>query len=228
MMNYSFILAVLAAVSTAVPTPQTSSSAAVSSITSQQILQAAPGSGSCVPGGTACSTPDVAAAALNSAFEKCGYTSLGQQAALLGLMTFESVDFEYNVNAFPGRPGQGTKAMLMFNFVLKYALAQPELNSQVLELSGGSTDPNSIPDATKNEIRQLVLPDKYTFGAAPWFLSTQCDASVATQLTSGGLTAFQNYITNCVGTTFTDDRKAKWCLAYNALKPLGFEPPIGC
>lgn len=50
--------------------------------------------------------------------------------------------------------------MMLFNFILPYALAQPELKSQVLQLSGGSTDPNSIPDATKNSIRALVLPDK--------------------------------------------------------------------
>jgi len=231
MMNYSFILAVLAAVSSAVPTPQATgtSNAAVSSITPQQIVALAPGSSSCAAGATTgCSTPDAAAAGLNAAFEKYGHTSLGQQAALVGLMAFESVDFQYNVNVYPGRPGQGTKAMLMFNFILPYASAQPELKSQVLQLSGGSTDPNSIPDATKNQIRQMVLPDQYTFAAASWFLNNECGASVAAQLTTGGLTAFESYITNCVGTTFTPDRQTKWCQAFNALKSAGTASPQGC
>lgn len=140
-MNYSFILAVLAAVSSAVPTPQTGSNGAAAvttisaqqvppthttsahcagtttshatltkvSIAAKQVLAAAPSSASCATNGNnGCSTPDAAAAALSAAFEQYGHKSLGQQAALVGLMALESVDFQFNVNMNPGRPGQGS------------------------------------------------------------------------------------------------------------------------
>lgn len=159
-MQYSFILAVLAAVSSAVPTPQTGNNnvntnggtAVISvsqvpsliptpatsggcggatesdvaapakvTITSQQVLAAAPGTSACTaddPMG--CSTTQTAATELSAAFAKYGHTTWGQQAALFSLMTFESADFKFSVNLFPppGRPGQGSK---LFSITLLFS-----------------------------------------------------------------------------------------------------------
>jgi hypothetical protein len=82
-------------------------------------------------------------------------------------MAFESADFTANINHFPGRPGQGTKAMLNFPFIYAYAMAQPELSAQVIQLSGGApltVDMNnldSVSTDTQMAIRALVLPDKF-------------------------------------------------------------------
>lgn len=114
-MQYSFILAALAAVSSAAPTPSPYGSSvsvvgglAVNSvtITPAQILVAAPGSSSCAAG-QECASSTTAAKRLTDAFNKYGQTSLGQMIALLGLLTLESGDFRYNVNV--NNAGQGSK-----------------------------------------------------------------------------------------------------------------------
>lgn len=56
--------------------------------------------------------------------------------------------------------------MLMFNFVYDYAYAQPELKDEVLRLGGGKhlvldfSTIGTVPVATRNAIRALVLPEK--------------------------------------------------------------------
>lgn len=115
-MHYSFILAALAAVSSAAPTPSPyDATVAVASvtpitITPAQILAAAPSSRNCpavAVAGQECASSATAAKGLTDAFNKYGQTSLGQMTALLGLMTLESGDFRFNVNQ--ARVGQGSK-----------------------------------------------------------------------------------------------------------------------
>lgn len=54
----------------------------------------------------------------------------------------------------------------MFNFVYDYAYEQPELKDQVLKLGGGKhlvldySTIGTVPVATRNAIRQLVLGDQ--------------------------------------------------------------------
>jgi len=75
-------------------------------ITTQQLLAAAPKI--CPTVTEECHPAPDAIKEINAAFAKHYLTTLGQKAALLGLMTLESGDFTYNVNHFPGRPGQGS------------------------------------------------------------------------------------------------------------------------
>lgn len=57
---------------------------------------------------------------------------------------------------------------------------------------------------------ELINTDKWSFASAAWFLSTQCEASVAQTLGDGSQGSFEAYLTQCVGTTVTDDRVAGW------------------
>lgn len=118
-MHFSFILAALAAVSSAAPTPSpydvavtVANGQAVTPIiiTPAQILAAAPTSKNCpvvAVTGQECASSATAAKGLTDAFNKYGQTTLGQMTALLGLMTLESGDFRFNVNQ--ARVGQGSK-----------------------------------------------------------------------------------------------------------------------
>lgn len=67
-------------------------------------------------------------------------------------------------------------------------------------------------------ILDLLLSDeKYDFGSAAWFLTTQCSESVREALQTGSEEGWEGYISGCVGTTVTDDRKAYWSRAVEAL-----------
>ncbi|KAI5862578.1 hypothetical protein GGS23DRAFT_597377 [Durotheca rogersii] len=172
------------------------------------IAEIAPGSASC-DGTPDCRTADQAAPFLIEAMAKYGLTSPGQIAGVLALSAFESVDFKFKHNVFPGRPGQGTSNMQMFPFNILYAQSISELAGQV---SGVSAD---APDAQKNEILDLLADDKYNFGSGAWFLTTQCGSDVVEGLKSGSDASFAAYMA-CVGVGLDGDRQAYWTRAKQA------------
>lgn len=87
-------------------------------ITSSQIEKIAPKSVSCdnAEAKDECATSDTAARAISTSFNRYKVSSRAEQAAVIGLMAFESDEFQYNRNHFPGVEGQGS----MFRFPLYF------------------------------------------------------------------------------------------------------------
>lgn len=89
----------------------------------------------------------------------------------------------------------------------QYAASIPALASQYRSVSGNVS-----------AVLDLLLSDEtYDFGSAAWFLTSQCTPAVRAALQSGSEAGWEGYITSCVGTTVTDDRKAYWTRAVQAL-----------
>ncbi len=173
------------------------------------LLAIAPSSGSCAgaPFPSECATAEQAAPFLIEAMSKYGIYSPPELSALLSLIAFETGDFKYNINHYPGRAGQGTRNMQMPQFNLEYALSIPELEAQVRAITT-STTTSGLSDDKLNAIRALVLPDIYSWGSVAWFLTTKC-ASARPALQAGGQAGLEAYL-GCVGTTATADRLAYW------------------
>lgn len=87
--------------------------------------------------------------------------------------------------------------MQMANFNTMYASSIPEIADDVTD------DVDQVLDL-------LLTEDEYDFGSAAWFLSTQCSEDVRTQLQTGSEQGWENYISSCIGTTVTPERKAYW------------------
>ena len=181
-----------------------------SSDAASQLLAIAPTSNSCsnAPAEGECATASQAAGFLIPAFAKYGIVSPWEIASVLSLIAFESADFKYNINHFPGRAGQGTRNMQMGSFNLLYAQSIPELAGKANSIAGTG-------DEQLNAVRALVLPEQYSWGSAAWFLTTQCAPSVRSQMQAGGQQAFQAYM-GCVGTSATGDRLAYFTRAMQA------------
>lgn len=79
-------------------------------LTESQILTIAPTSNSCTdaPAEGECATAKQAAKFTSQSFDTYQVTSKAEQAAIISLMAFESGDFKYNKNHFPGVAGQGS------------------------------------------------------------------------------------------------------------------------
>ncbi|KAJ2003979.1 hypothetical protein GGI04_000656 [Coemansia thaxteri] len=184
--------------------------AASTAITLDQLNKAIPArasDGSCASVSTPseCAPNSRAVVAINAAIAKYGVTKRGEIVALVSLMATESADWQYNINHYPGVPGQGTRAMLMYNFVQQYA--QSLYPSQVTQaLAGGSST------AAMNNVRALVLNDNDSFGSAFWYLTTQAASyhNNATRLRSGNASDFKNYVVNGVRASWSSDRQATW------------------
>lgn len=149
-----------------------------------------------------CATADQATQPLVDAFNKYQVSTPGEQAALLSYMAYESGEFKYNKNHFPepGRPGQGTRIMMMPNYVKLYAAS--------LGVTG--SDDASI-------LANVIAQPGGEWGAASWFMTTQCSADVRKGLQNADQAGFEAFISGCVQTTMDDKRLAYWKTAAQAL-----------
>ncbi|KAH8929529.1 hypothetical protein BT69DRAFT_175216 [Atractiella rhizophila] len=202
------------------PLSANSARAGCANLSVNQLLAIAPSTAVCNSSATfaaECRTADEAVPYINESFKTYAVESEGEVAALISLMLFETGNLRFEKNHFPapGRPGQGTRNLMMFNFVYDYALSIPETRDAALALcpfppdstSDDPTSPTYISPDTKNAVLALVLPDTYSFASAAWFLKTKCPAEVSELLKEGGCAGFQAYIgAGCIGTTDPDGR----------------------
>jgi len=187
-------------------------SRAAGDMAAQMLLEIAPSSSSCVSTNSECRTNIQAAPYLIQAFIDYKITNVHEMAAVLALVAFESVSFQFNTNQ-AGTAGQGTRNMQMFNYNYLYASSIPALQSQVTSIASSAS---SATTAQQNAIRALVLPDTYAWASAAWFLTTQCSSTIRQSLQAGGSAGWQAYISQCVGTTVTAERTAFWTAANTA------------
>jgi hypothetical protein len=89
----------------------------------------------------------------------------------------------------------------------KYASSLPALKDQISKVANSPVD---LLDLLRNN-------KTYDFGSGAWFLTTQCSKEVRTALQSGSEEGWQRYISDCVGTSVTEERKEYWQRAVKAL-----------
>jgi hypothetical protein len=196
----------MTAVSKVSPTaaPQASTASAPStgtaskSLTPAMLIAMAPLTASCTAAFAQCADATRAAPAISKSFEKYGFKTPGEQAALIAIMLFESDNFKYN-QPIAAVAGKGTRNMQSEAFNKKYAA----------DLKGG---------AVTGDLMSVVnASDDTSFGSAAWFLKTQCDASIAKGLQSGSMAGWDTYLTQCIGTTHAPARDVSWTAAKKAL-----------
>ncbi|CAG8896411.1 unnamed protein product [Penicillium egyptiacum] len=178
-------------------------------LTESQLITIAPSSKSCAdaPAEGECATAKQAAKFTSQSFDTYKVTSKAEQAAIVSLMAFETDDFKYNKNHFPGVAGQGTRNMQSPAFNKKYASSLSELKDKLPSVSNSPA-----------ELLDLLRSDSATdFGSGAWFLTTQCPKEVRTALADGSETGWQRFISDCVGTSVTDERREYWERAVKAI-----------
>jgi len=213
--------------STSDPAPPTETSAPPSSggssITAEQLIAIDAAVASCdnEPIAGECRDAKQAAPLINASFDKYEITTVGEKAALLSLIFFETGALKYDRNHFPapGRPGQGTRNLMMFPGVWQYASTLPETADKAKEiLPSGNAD--SATDEQKNAVRELVLVDDLSFASAAWYYKTNCgkDTAIVEGLKAGTQAGWEAYITKCVYTTAAPERQTSWAKTLEVLK----------
>ncbi|KAK6501033.1 hypothetical protein TWF506_003788 [Arthrobotrys conoides] len=170
-----------------------------------------------------CATAEHAAPFITEAFKKYEINTIGEAAAILSLMMFESGDFQFNTNHFGiegrlPRPGQGTRNQMSPNFIVQYAQSFGSTDS----IKPGITPENinQQTDEVKNKVLALVLGDDKTWASGAWFYKNYAPCAAimpALQKTPVSEAAWEAYITKCIETTVTDGRKASFKDAVAAL-----------
>ncbi|KAJ1727236.1 hypothetical protein LPJ61_004685 [Coemansia biformis] len=158
-----------------------------------------------------CANNAIATDAINKALATYKITRRSEAVAIIALQILESDYWKYNTNQYPGRPGQGTRAMLMYPFVYEYAKS---LFPAKVQDSWAKLTP--IDDASKtqmNSVRALVIADEATsFGAGFWYLTTKTTGyyNNANALRDGNLDDFKAYCVSAVGAEWSPARSSIW------------------
>ncbi len=193
--------------------PDYSNKVTTSSVTAELLSQIAPATASCSGADfpEECADAATAATALNKSFDTYGIKTVGEKAALIAYTLFESGNYKYNKNHFPGRPGQGTRMMAMPNYIAKYATAVAGADAYAAASAVGG-------DAGLNAVLALVnSDDEKSFGSAAWFYSTQCSADVKAGVAAETIDGWHNFLTVCVGTGLDPTRDTPWVAAKAAI-----------
>jgi hypothetical protein len=173
------------------------------------IIAIAPDSASCnaAPFPSECASATEAAPWIDLSFYCFGIDAFGTQAALLSLVLYESGSFKYDINHFPGVPGQGTRNMQSPAFNLKYAqwIAANASHSDIT-----TQQVQEAQDKGPVAVLALLNSDRWSFASAAWFLVTQCDGAIQKGLEASTEEGWNAYLTLCVGTTVTEDRTSIW------------------
>lgn len=199
----------LGALAAPLPTDCDEAETSVKALTAEKLIAIAPKTATCDGADfpEECADATHATTAINKSFDTYNVTSIGEQAALVAYMLFESGDFKYSKNHFPGRPGQGTRMMAMPPFVKKYATAVAGEQAVVTaEAAGG--------DAGLNAVLALVnSDDEKSFASAAWFLTSTCSAEVRAGLDAQTVEGWHVFLTTCVETTAAPERDTPWVAA---------------
>lgn len=175
-------------------------------LTPQALIQIAPQTSACPSTSPpSCRTATQAAPALAHTSALHGITAFNTQAALIALILYESDNFIYDTNIYPGVPGQGTRNMqspaynVMYLDYLVSTGAIPQEQAREAQAQGPAT-----------VLKLVNVKDEWSFGSAAWFLTTQCGVGVREGLAQGTEQGWEEYLTGCVGTTVTEERTAVW------------------
>ncbi|KAJ2495548.1 hypothetical protein GGH96_006355, partial [Coemansia sp. RSA 1972] len=146
---------------------------------------------------------------INQAIRQYGVSARGEIVATLAWMLFESGNWQYNINHFPGNIGQGTRTMMTWEYVAEYAQTlHPDAYAKVL----GSDTVSAADNTTKTDVIDLVLNNNDSFGSGFWYLTTQAASfhGNANCLRDGNQADFQKYVEDGIITTWTTEREAIW------------------
>ncbi|CZT22879.1 uncharacterized protein RCC_08585 [Ramularia collo-cygni] len=178
-------------------------------ISADNLISIAPETGSCdgAPFLSECVTAVTAAPYIDLSFLNHGIKGFNTQAAVVAVMLFESGNLKYNINHYPGVPGQGTRNMQSPSFNLKYATF---LSTACTNCGISTADVERATREGPTAVLALVNGMQFSIGSAAWFLKTQCESSIMDGLAAGTEIGWTSYIEQCLGTTVTEERTAGW------------------
>ncbi|QIW98111.1 hypothetical protein AMS68_003629 [Peltaster fructicola] len=177
-------------------------------LSAKNLVTISPATASCgdTSAGAECRTAGQAVQNILGSFFMFRISDFNTQAALVAVMLYESGNFKYSKNHYPGVPGQGTRNMQSPEYNAKYASYLSTIPNSGISPSAFTTAQAQGPAA----VLALVNTDLWSFSSAAWFLTTQCSQEVRNGLAQGTQAGWSNYLTQCIGTPATNDRTQVW------------------
>ncbi|KAJ4386660.1 hypothetical protein N0V93_009558 [Gnomoniopsis smithogilvyi] len=177
------------------------------------IVAIMPSSASCAGRGDECTTAEDAVEYLTGSMTEYSVTTAIEQAGLLSLIAYESVEMQYKKNLDQSaQTGRGTVNMQSGDFNVEFAAA----------LGLGTYTVDNVLDLTSTS-------DKFTFYSAAWYYTTQSSCSATRSLAQSGNvdadTWFDSYLTTCdgMGSSWNTSEPERWTYWTRAKEVFGIE-----
>ena len=190
-------------------------------LTDSLIIAMAPDTSSCAGRTSQCRTASQAASPIAKSFAKYSVTTVGEQAALLATMLFESGNSSFLYSTSQSNPpvaGKGTYNLQSATYNAQYA------NS----LFTASQVQNAQAQGPNGLLSLLNQDDNVSFGSAAWLLTSTTSCSATRQgLAAGSSDGWTAYLTKCLGVNMNDPtsevsrRNEIWSQCLNVLSTTG-------
>ncbi|KAJ2609838.1 hypothetical protein H4S08_003883 [Coemansia sp. RSA 1365] len=157
-----------------------------------------------------CMLNSEAVAPINKALKKYKITRPSEVVTALAWMLFESDGWHYVVNHNPGNKGQGTRTMMSWAYVSKYA--KELYPDKYTKLIGKFADDTSkANNSTKTKVMDLVLNNDDSIGAGFWYLAKHASSfhNKEDKLRPDVLDDFKDFMWNGVNADVTTDANGK-------------------
>ncbi|KAI0233880.1 hypothetical protein L0F63_001560 [Massospora cicadina] len=95
-----------------------------------------------------------------------------QMAFYISVISVETANLSYNRNHFPGRPGQGTRSMMMPDNLHVFFKSSPKIlkdHPELTQIAEKSTKDMSNVD--KEKLLNVLMQDEYSFLPGAWWIS---------------------------------------------------------
>ncbi|KAJ1665291.1 hypothetical protein IW140_000645 [Coemansia sp. RSA 1813] len=169
-----------------------------------------------------CVDNTVALVSINKALAKYNITRRADIIAILSWMVFETASWKYYRNHFPepGKPGQGTRTMMSWDFVSKYAKSLYPCKYGIA-IGDNAANASVATDAQKTNVLDLVTNNDDAFAAGFWFLVNQSGSYYIDEtLKDGDNSTFIEFNKEIlyVGDADMDERVAVWDTVKEGIK----------
>lgn len=144
---------------------------------------------------------------IQAALSAYGLTSAQQIAFYLSIVSVESGNLSFNRNHFPGRPGQGTRSMMMPQNLYAFLKDTPSIVSSNDVLTQVINQPyDDTNSQAKEQVLNVLVSDQYSFLPGAWWIAKGAGlvqnpscSTLADSLSSSSPEAVSNLFTQCVG-----------------------------
>ncbi|KAI0244554.1 hypothetical protein L0F63_007102, partial [Massospora cicadina] len=145
---------------------------------------------------------------IKQAFDQYNLVTPEQMAFYISVISVESSNLSYNRNHFPGRPGQGTRSMMMPENLHAFLNSSPKILKDHPELTQiAKKSAKDMSNNDKEKLLNVLMQDEYSFLPGAWWISEggeklmkpSCNHFKSKLIQGASKSTIDDLNTNCLG-----------------------------
>ncbi|KAJ9054664.1 hypothetical protein DSO57_1011666 [Entomophthora muscae] len=162
---------------------------------------------------------------INKALAKYNLNAPAQVAFFLSIISVESGNLTFNKNVWPGRPGKGTRSMMMPINLHAFLKDSPEILASHPSLRSIAEKPyDDTNDKAKTDVLDVLMQPEYSFEPGAWWIQKGaekmqpgCTRFYSTLESEVTITTLDALLKSCVGVDSNEARRQAFETALKAI-----------